>query len=224
MHWSQLWFLLIVCRSVAPATTPGRSGYSAATPGRSGFSTATPGRTGYSAATPGKSGYSVTILNDSSLGDMTGAVHTWLALRAPNRNITYFSFTSADFKTELTSHTSRGKSSVNEHLRRRKPNEQATLKISQAQYERMLREISEFYREKPMYSMLPLDDGTYNCVTAAHRILSAGGIHVLRGYRDPVLLGLKLATVGSVLERCLVRPNIFMFLSFTLFSSLCLLL
>ncbi|KAL1463780.1 hypothetical protein WDU94_015493 [Cyamophila willieti] len=171
-----------------------------------------------------RTGYSVTIMNDSSLGDFKGAVHTWLAIRAPHKPTTYFSFTSADFKRELIARVSPGRSSVDEHLKQRTPSEQTTLEISLWQYNQMIRSIDEFYRQKPVYSMLPTDDTTYNCVTAANRILSSANIHLLRGYRDPVLLGLKLATVGSVLGKCLATPNIFMFLSFTLFSSLCVLL
>ncbi|XP_026679848.1 uncharacterized protein LOC113467702 [Diaphorina citri] len=36
--------------------------------------------------------YSVTILNDSSVGDFIGTVHTWLAIRSPDKETTYFSF------------------------------------------------------------------------------------------------------------------------------------
>lgn len=39
--------------------------------------------------------HSVTILNDSSLGDFVGTVHTWLLLRSPTKAPTYFSFSHA---------------------------------------------------------------------------------------------------------------------------------
>lgn len=69
--------------------------------------------------------YTVTILNDSSVGDLTGAVHTWLRIRC-SRDVTYFSFTSADFKRGLLGGTVAGKSSVDEKLQRRRPNEEVS--------------------------------------------------------------------------------------------------
>ncbi|KAL1463777.1 hypothetical protein WDU94_015493 [Cyamophila willieti] len=129
------------------------------------------------------SGYSVTIMNDSALGDFKGAVHTWLAITAPNKPTTYFSFTTG------------GRSSVDEDLKQRRPTEQTTLKISSWQYDQMIRSIDEFYRQRPEYSVIPTDDTTYNCVTAANRILNSAGIHLLDGFKDPVLLGFKLASI-----------------------------
>lgn len=69
--------------------------------------------------------YTVTILNDSSVGDLTGAVHTWLRITS-SRDVTYFSFTSADFKRGLLGGKVAGKSSVDEKLQRRRPNEEVS--------------------------------------------------------------------------------------------------
>lgn len=69
--------------------------------------------------------YTVTILNDSSVGDLTGAVHTWLRITS-SRDVIYFSFTSADFKRGLLGGTVAGKSSVDEKLQRRRPNEEVS--------------------------------------------------------------------------------------------------
>lgn len=163
--------------------------------------------------------YSVTILNDSSLGNFLGAVHTWLAIRSP-WNTTLFSFTSADFKRGLVNKVSLGRSSVDDKLKKRKPNEEFTFDITERQHTQLIQAIEDFYKTRPKYSLLPQDDSTYNCVTAANKILSAANIHFLKGYEDPFMLGLRLATVRSVLEKCLASPNIFMFLlSFKLFSS-----
>ncbi|KAL1463781.1 hypothetical protein WDU94_015494 [Cyamophila willieti] len=118
-----------------------------------------------------KGNYSVTILNDSSLGDLMGTVHTWLKLKSPNKNTTYFSFSHAKGATWKIRP---GVSSVDKWLKTRKPSETFRISISERQYEQMIQAIDEFYKTKPNYSLFPESkDNSYNCVTATNKILNA---------------------------------------------------
>lgn len=175
-----------------------------------------------SAAPISGSGYSVTILNDSSVGDMIGTVHTWLKLRAPSGDPTYFSFSHAEGATWKVVP---GISTADDWLKFRRPTETYKIKIDRKQYENMIRAIDEFYKRKPKYSLFPEGDESYNCVTAANSILRAGGIKILEGYLEPVFLGWRLASTRSLLDKCLLRPNLFRVLfGFMFHKTFCLFL
>ncbi|KAI5751686.1 hypothetical protein M8J77_009951 [Diaphorina citri] len=181
--------------------------------------------TTYAAPLGGKSSqkrkYSVTVLNDSSVGDFIGTVHTWLAIRSPDKETTYFSFSHVKGATWKVVP---GESSVDKHLKNRSPTERFTMTITPVQYDQMIQAIDDFYKTKPKYSLFPQDDNSYNCVTASNKILNAANIHILDGYMDPVMLGIRLSSISSILNKCIFRPNIFMLFGFTFHKAFCLFL
>lgn len=176
-----------------------------------------------SSGSSSSSGYSVTILNDSSVGDLIGTVHTWLKLQGPSGDSMYFSFNHVEGATWKVLP---GISDANDWLKARRPTESYRISINRKQYKDMVRAIDEFYRRKPNYSLFPEGyDNSYNCVTAANAILRAGGIRILEGYLEPVFLGWRLATSRSLLDKCLLRPNLFRLMFGSLFhKTLCLIL
>lgn len=130
--------------------------------------------------------YSITIMNDASLTDGQGAIHTWLMINGSGKATKYFSFSNSD-NLSLIGVDSDGKSSVDEHLIARKPTETFDIAISKQQYDLLIREIVDFYTRdpKPKYDLTPDREGDYNCVTASSAILEAAGIEFLKKIQSP---------------------------------------
>lgn len=128
--------------------------------------------------------YSVTILNDASLLDKQGAIHTWLKINKINVGPFYFSFSNSD-TLSLIGFDSKGKSSVNADLKERNPTEQHQIIINEEQYNRLIKESNDFYKEHPNYDLTPDAEGDYNCVTASRRILESAGIDYLKNVQTP---------------------------------------
>lgn len=153
--------------------------------------------------------YSVTIKNDSSLVDRIGFVHTWLTLNIPGAT-KYFSFSNSD-GLSLIGFDSPGKSSVEEHLKKRPPTEDHTINITEIQYVVLNKEFDDFYKRNPNYDLTPDNEGDYNCVTASRAILQAAGIHYLDGIQTP--FGVKYKIKGGesahALERALTARDDF---------------
>lgn len=122
--------------------------------------------------------YSVIILNDASLIDGQGAIHTWLKIIGTGLPEKYFSFSNSD-KLSMLGKDSDGKSSVDEALKARVPTEVYPIDISKQQYDVLVKEIDDFYKRepKPKYDLTPDNEGDFNCVTASRIILQMAGIY-----------------------------------------------
>lgn len=150
--------------------------------------------------------YSVTILNDASLIDWEGVVHTWLRINGRGVDAVYFSFSNND-KLSTMGIDSPGKSSVNKALKKRQPTEEHSIKINKQQYDALIKESQDFYtREpKPNYDLTPDNEGDYNCVTASRTILQFVGIYYLDGIQTPFGVKYKIRSDQSthILENVL---------------------
>lgn len=129
--------------------------------------------------------YSVTIMNDASLVDLEGVVHTWLIINSTGQPSQYFSFSNTDSLGSLIGIDSPGKSSVDEKLISRPPSEKITLEITKLQYDALLKESVDFYKRNPKYDLTPDNEGDYNCVTASRTLLKIAGIYYLDNIQTP---------------------------------------
>lgn len=138
--------------------------------------------------------YSVVILNDASLGDKQGAIHTWLEIKNGNEK-KVFSFSNSDYAS-LIGKDSLGVSSANEMIETaRKPTEFKELNISKQQYDLLIKDAEEFYKTNPKYDLTPDNEGDYNCVTAARTLLQNAGIYYLDNIQSP--FGVKYKILGG---------------------------
>lgn len=141
--------------------------------------------------------YSFTIHNNRHEGHFKRAVHTWLSFDGP-AGTKYFNFIAMTTSSARGVRPALGKRTKPEKLLKRNSTETYTQDISYDQYTRMMREIDKFYGCFKFYSRYPRDSyDTYNDVTACHRILSAGGVHILDGIEDPPTVGEQIERVKS---------------------------
>lgn len=149
--------------------------------------------------------HSVTIMNDASLVDGEGAVHTWLMANSTGHPTQYFSFSNSD-TASIIGFDSPGKSSVDEHLKKRLPTEKVSLAITKQQYDMLIKEFTDFYNRNPKYDLTPDNEGDYNCVTASRLMLQIAGIYYLDNIQTPFGVKYKInggqsdAFVESILQ------------------------
>lgn len=134
--------------------------------------------------------YIVTIMNDCSLLDGQGYIHTWLMIQATGLPTKYFSF-SYKSMTGIVGTDFTGISSEEEMVGRI-PTEWLCIEIDKAQYEKLFEEIEKFYEKNPKYDVTPDHNGDYNCVTASSCILMSAGIEFLKDCQTPHAVGNKI--------------------------------
>lgn len=125
----------------------------------------------------------VTVMNDASLTDGQGAVHTWLIIGCPGTSPIVFSFSNSD-NTSLVGFDSPGKSSAAD-MSTRTPSEKHTIGITTNQYNVLKREVNTFYDHHPKYDLTPDNEGDFNCVTAARTLLQLASIDYLNNIQTP---------------------------------------
>lgn len=147
------------------------------------------------------SGPSVVIMNDASIVDWQGAIHTWLTINKPGSNTVYFSFSNTNAPS-LIGYDHIGMSSVADIIKR-SPTEQHTIQISQRQYDQLVAESENFYKRQPApnYDLTPEGAGDFNCVTAARDVLERANIFYLDGIQTP--FGVKYKINGGRHESAL---------------------
>lgn len=143
--------------------------------------------------------YSVTIMNDSSLSDKQGAVHTWLAIDSPFTARKYFSFETSYTGNVATGMDSPGQCTETSHIENRTPSESARVSITSEQYQQLVDSSDAFCANPPIYDLIPdnyendVEKGVlqrerrpdYNCVTASNKILQSANIDIISTARTP---------------------------------------
>lgn len=125
----------------------------------------------------------ITLMNDSSLTDGIGFIHTWVEIEVPNEEPSYFSFSNSTI-TSLGGHDSTG-SITSEAMVGRPPTTQIRLEITDQQYDALQINISNFINNKPNYDIFPDNEGDFNCTTAVGYVLAQSDIHYLDGLQNP---------------------------------------
>lgn len=72
---------------------------------------------------------------------------------------------------------------------------------SKRNYERMMARIRELRNGRPIYALIPLREGEYNCVAAAREVLKAGEIHFLNDVLTPIGVGGKILGLSNYKEK-----------------------
>lgn len=124
---------------------------------------------------------SVTIMNISS-----GPLHTWLVFEPE----VYFSFDSENIRSAITCDNT-GKLETIENTKQRKYDEKKTFRISEQQFDKMLKKISEL-STGATYALIPLREHEYNCVKASQEVLKSGGIDFLNDVVTPMGVSRKI--------------------------------
>jgi hypothetical protein len=138
----------------------------------------------------GLASYEAEVMNDSSLRDKNGLIHTWLSIRKPGGESEYFGF-GKDGKIETAA-----------DLKNRKPTESYKETITREQYDTIRNSIDVFQESSPQYSVMPNGDEQYNCVTAVDTLLQSAGIKFLEGKQSPTALWIISIELMILLAKC----------------------
>ena len=115
--------------------------------------------------------FKVTLMNDSTLVDGYGFIHTWLKFEVDNETPTYFSF-----GPETNIIQSEGKFDDDHAMEGRPATSEYRVTINEKTYNEMMLEIKKMKEEKIRYKLFPDKNKNYNCTTASLRVLNAGGV------------------------------------------------
>lgn len=118
-------------------------------------------------------GYYVTVMNDGSLFDNHGAIHSWLEIGCSDAPLIYFSFGNTD-TASLFGKDSPGSSSASQMVTR-PPTEKHTISITRNQYDALVKAATDFFTHSPRYDLTPdhdqLCDGRTLCAPSGwHRL------------------------------------------------------
>ncbi|HGG6556739.1 TPA: hypothetical protein ACJG76_004950, partial [Salmonella enterica subsp. diarizonae serovar 61:i:z] len=117
--------------------------------------------------------YIVTIMNDTSLVDNQGIVHTWLVYQEEGKSPQYFSFASDGM---LKPYGFQGVVSDSDEFGSRPTSRTYPIEITQDQFIKLKSAIHDFSDNPPIYDFTPKGDGDYNCTTATLHVLEQAGI------------------------------------------------
>ncbi|HAT1685463.1 TPA: hypothetical protein I8Y21_006333 [Klebsiella oxytoca] len=118
--------------------------------------------------------YTVTIMNDSSLVDGHGIVHTWLVYQEEGKSPQYFSFASDG---ELKPYGFPGVVSDSNEFGSRPTSRTYQIEVTQEQFNKLTDAIRDFTANPPVYDFTPKGNGDYNCTTATLHVLGQAGIN-----------------------------------------------
>lgn len=118
--------------------------------------------------------YTVTIMNDTSLVDDNGLVHTWLSYQQEGKEPQYFSFASSD---DLKPYGFPGVVSISNEFGTRPTSRTHTIEITKDQYDKLSDAVNAFKSNPPIYDFTPKGNGDYNCTTATLHVLEQAGIN-----------------------------------------------
>ena len=146
----------------------------------------------------------ITLMNDSSLTDGIGFIHTWVEIEVPNEEPSYFSFSNSTI-TSLGGHDSTG-SITSEAMVGRPPTTQIRLEITEEQYDALQINISNFINNKPNYDIFPDNEGDFNCTTAVGYVLAQSDIHYLDGLQNPFAVSNRINNTEKFLSQMTWTP------------------
>lgn len=112
--------------------------------------------------------YTVTIMNDTSLVDDNGLVHTWLVYQEEGKSPLYFSFASDGVLKPYGFH---GVVSDGYEFGSRPTSRTYPIEITQEQFIKLKDSIRDFSTNPPIYDFTPQGNGDYNCTTATINVL-----------------------------------------------------
>lgn len=142
--------------------------------------------------------YSVTILNDASVTDNQGLVHTWLKFKGQQPD-KFFSFEGVYMGNIIGGVDVPGKCTPTQEVETKRPSELVEICITESQYDKLIAASDTFCASDNIYDLTPnnLKDDfdvkildrpyreDFNCVTAANKILQAGHVDVLGSAKTP---------------------------------------
>lgn len=132
-------------------------------------------------------------MNDSSLLDRQGAIHTWLTFNNGNSVTKYFSFEN-QYAVSIVGialgQKVGGICAEDNKIKDRTPTESLTIPITEEQYNQLIDASQKFCANPPNYDLQPypetkhfiqlsIPNDVFNCVTASSKILLAANINIL---------------------------------------------